>query len=446
MTIPTLKIRSFLEHLTIFGFLSALVLPPIELLGYRFYVVTLFSPIILVFFVGLFGGHICRSGGLKTITLICFIVLLSTLHSYASLGVPYDFSDILEMIKYLQFLPYILVVQFFNADSFERKSYKYLGVASVIFVLVGLMQLYGPESVASLLGRIYGAATQQETFLYGDRVLITGADANTGGAIAMLFAAYNLFAFLSNRKAIHALLCVLAFYLLLMTQSRTALLGLLFAVVIYALCLSKSGFATRLAAISLLLVVLVLSISYFNLEYVTAGYKQVETGRNVSLNIRMDNIRQAYIWFSQSMLLGWGPAKAVHPTIIDSEYALILERYGICGVLAFAFYIFHHFKVSIKAMRIVADRWVFGRLSIFYMLFGVILMTTNNLFSGYQLMAVIIFMLCIVTVRVRQQMWLHNSAKTTELTDGRVRRETIKVFARTDCLFVAGSGIRTRGE
>lgn len=417
MTVPTLQVRGFLEHLTIFGLLSALVLPPIGILGYKFYVVTLTTPIVLMFFVGLSRGRICRSGGLTTVALICFVVLLSTLHSYVSLGVPYDFSDILEVMKYLQFIPYILIIQFFDAGSFERKSCKYLGVASIVFALVGLIQAFGPELAASMLGRIYGAVTQQQTFVSGERMLLTGSDANTGAAIALMFAAYNFFAFLNDRKLNHALLCVLAFYLLLTTQSRTALLGLAFAAVIYGVFVSKAGVVTRLAGISLVLILLLFSVSYFNLGYVITGYQQVEAGRNMSLNVRMGNIRQAYIWFNESMLFGWGPAKAAHPTIIDSEYALILERYGICGVLTFGLYIFHHFKISIKAIRIVGGKWVFGRLSLFYMLFGAILMTTNNLFSGYQLMAIIIFMLCIVTVRMRQQMWLHDLAGATALAD-----------------------------
>lgn len=412
----TLKVRDVLEHLTIFGLLSAFVLPPMELLGYGVYLVTLISFILLVFFIGLSGGIICRSGGLIAIGLICFFVLLSTLDSYIRLHVPYDFSDALEVVKYLQFIPYILIIQFFDADSFERRAHKYLILASVIFVLVGLLQIFGPESLVSALGKIYGTVMQQQVFLSGKRMLITGSDPNTGGAIALMFVAYNFFAFISYRRMIHFLLGILALYLLLMTQSRTVLVGLVFAVVVYGAFLSKTKFVTRLVTVSLVVILLLLSIRYFDLGYVIAGYKQVESGSNMSLNVRLENIRQAYIWFSHSILLGWGPAKAIHPTIIDSEYALILERYGICGALAFAFYIIHHFRISIKSMRIVAGRWVFGRLSLFYMLFGIIIMTTNNLFSGYQLMAIIIFLLCLVTVRVRQQIWLYNSAKAAILS------------------------------
>lgn len=401
MPIRILKARDFLEHLTIFGLLSAVVLPPVYLPGYHLYLVTLLAPVIFVLFLGLSRGRILLSAGLIAVCGICLSALASIFFSYAELGVPHNTSDLVEVAKFAQFIPYIMAVQYFNDASFENKCHDYLYVATLLFIFVGLIQALNISPLVSVLGKMYGSSEQLATQHIGGRILITGSDPNISGAIALLFTAYNYFMFTSTKKSKYLLFAILSFYLLLMTQSRTVLIGFAFATCAYGILFSRSRLIARLSAVMFIATLLVVSIFYFNLEYVIIGLQTAEAGHNKSLNVRLGNILKAVDLFQQSILLGWGPAKAIHPTIIDSEYALILERYGLLGVVAFGFYIIHQFRLSLRVIKIANESWIFGRLSAFYILFSVVFMTTNNVFSGYQLMSILVLLLCVAAVKWR---------------------------------------------
>lgn len=401
MSIRLIKVRDILEHLTNFGLLSAVVLPPVYLPGYHLYLVTLMSPIILILFLALSRGYIYISSGLVAIGVICISVLISTLYSYMELGVPRNSSDLVEGIKFLQFIPYMLATQYFDDTKYERKCHNYLSIATMIFIMVGLIQAFNIAPFVSVFGAMYGSDNQLATHSIGSRILITGSDPNVSGAIALLFAAYNIFMYMDTKKFKYILFSVIIFYLLLMTQSRTVLIGCAFATLAFGLLFSQSRLITRLSAVFLVALALFISVYYLNLEYIIVGFQTAEAGHNKSVNVRLANIQEAFKLFQQSMLLGWGPAKSIHPTVIDSEYALILERYGVVGIMAFAFYLIHQFRLSIRTMKLTNKSWIFGRLSAFYVLFSVIFMATNNVFSGYQLMAILILLLSLVTIKRR---------------------------------------------
>lgn len=394
-------VRNHLEQVTILGLLSAFILPPVILFSYGLYLVTIVSPIVFLFFLGLFRGRIYLSGGIIVVTGICLSTLISVIYSYEILAVPHNTSDLLEIVKFMQFVPYLLAIQFLDGRSFDNRCYLYITIASVIFVLIGLIQILNINPLASILNNSYGSAAQQFAYQPGGRIFITGSDPNTGGAIALFFAAFNYFAYVGTKKTRHAVLAGAILLLILMTQSRTVLFGLTVATLFYGTLFSKSDLLARLSAIALIVSLLIFSIYYFNLEYVIIGLRTAESGHNNSLNVRLKNIETALQYFEQSPIFGWGPAKAIHPTIIDSEYALILERYGILGVLTFTSYMIHQFRISFKSMSISNVEWIFGSLSVFYVIFSIVIMTTNNVFSGYQLMSILILLLCVVTAKWR---------------------------------------------
>jgi hypothetical protein len=394
-------VRNYLEQVTILGLLSAFILPPIMLFGYGLYLVTIVSPIVFLLFLSLFRGKIYLSGGIIVVTGICLSALISVIYSYEILAVPYNTSDLLEIVKFMQFIPYLLAIQFLDGRSFDNRCYLYITRASVIFVLIGLIQILNINPFALILNNLYGSAAQQLAYQPGGRIFITGSDPNTGGSIALFFAAFNCFAYVGTKKLKHAILAGMTLLLILMAQSRTVLFGLIVATLLYGALFSKSTLLARLSAIVLIVSLLIFSIYYFNLEYVIIGLRTAESGHNNSLNVRLKNIETAFQFFGQSPIFGWGPAKAIHPTVIDSEYALILERYGILGILAFASYMKHQFKISFESMNLSNARWLFGSLSVFYVIFSITIMTTNNVFSGYQLMSILILLLCVVTAKWR---------------------------------------------
>ena len=83
-------------------------------------------------------------------------------------------------------------------------------------------------------------------------------------------------------------------------------------------------------------------------------------------------------------------------TVIDSEYALIIQRYGLIGVFVFLSFIIYLARCSIR----VIGRY-YGAALFMLVIFSLFFMLTNNMFSGYQLMSlvVILLLLCIVSYR-----------------------------------------------
>ncbi len=139
------------------------------------------------------------------------------------------------------------------------------------------------------------------------------------------------------------------------------------------------------------------------LDYIITGLELFFQGNNNSVNVRIENLYQAMDWFEDSIIFGYGPAKAIHPTVIDSEYALILGRYGIVGVFVFGFYIFTSIRKSVNLLILhnCKKPTAVSALSV-YATFGLVLMLTNNLFSGYQLMApFVVFGMCLELFEIR---------------------------------------------
>lgn len=50
---------------------------------------------------------------------------------------------------------------------------------------------------------------------------------------------------------------------------------------------------------------------------------------------RVAKWQMAILAWKTSPLLGWGPAKASMPTVVDNEWILLLRRYGVIGLLIF---------------------------------------------------------------------------------------------------------------
>jgi hypothetical protein len=110
-------------------------------------------------------------------------------------------------------------------------------------------------------------------------------------------------------------------------------------------------------------------------------------GENNSLNVRLENIYMAWQSFLGSPFFGIGPAKSSGDTVIDSEYALIIQRYGLLGIFIFSAYIFYLLRLSLRNLR---SHW--GRALFIFVLMSTLVMITNNIFSGYQLMSLVIFL------------------------------------------------------
>ena len=75
-------------------------------------------------------------------------------------------------------------------------------------------------------------------------------------------------------------------------------------------------------------------------DYLVIGFSTFSEGKNTSMLLRYQQWAEAFNLFLKSPIIGWGPAKEIHTTIVDSEHLLLLRRYGILGYLAVVNFIF----------------------------------------------------------------------------------------------------------
>jgi len=109
--------------------------------------------------------------------------------------------------------------------------------------------------------------------------------------------------------------------------------------------------------------------------------------------------------FLQSPFFGWGPAKAIHTTIVDGEHFMLLRRYGIIGYLLIIYLLLGYSLVFLKNKKKIS--YVGGRIemlaftSFFTCLVIFVIMITNNFFSGYQLMPLYVVMITLVEKKIK---------------------------------------------
>jgi len=126
------------------------------------------------------------------------------------------------------------------------------------------------------------------------------------------------------------------------------------------------------------------------IPYIYIGLTTLIQGDNTSLLARFVKMKDAYILFTQSPLFGWGPAKGMHITVVDSEWFLLLRRYGSIGMLAFlGFMFYNNLRIYLnRRMMYFRDKelYALSMLAIAYSLTLFVVMITNNFLSGYQLL------------------------------------------------------------
>lgn len=389
--------RFFVTFLVCFGLLSPIVLPAISFAGVNVYLVTLISPMLFLLVIFFWCRapffHISSMAPLALGVMVCLSSIFSWVLGVASV----NSRDIIEAIKYVQFLPYLLTVVFLSYDSL-RAFHWLVVVASFNVLVVGYVQVFQVPLVASFVSYFYLGADSShiDAVLTGYRVTLTGSDPNVGGVIACFFFIYYFAMFFSYKKYRHALFSVAFFYLCFETQSRTALLALVFATCFYYLFIYRGRIVVKIFALIWILSFIVFLVFYLDLHYIYIGIQTALEGNNNSLNVRLESIDVAIARFLEYPVLGMGPAKAVFETTIDSEYALIIQRYGILGILVFGFYLLYLFRLALRNSK---SHW--GVALLVFALMSLLVMVTNNIFSGYQLMSfvVILNMACVLNER-----------------------------------------------
>ncbi|MBK8453864.1 MAG: O-antigen ligase family protein [Thiofilum sp.] len=314
--------------------------------------------------------------------------MISALFSWAAGYSSPVSGDIIESIKYLQFVPYMMAITFIGIASLSH-LHKLLFWSAILVLLIGYIQVLNIPFLAEwLLKKYLGAdSSHLASALAGYRITITGSDPNIGAVIASFFSIYFTTLFLKEKTYKYLIFALLFSFLILSTQSRTILGAFLSTFSFYFLFFYKLNFIIKIILLTLLITSIIFLVFSLELQYIYLGAQLTSEGENESLNIRLDNFSLAIERFYESPLFGMGPAKSEFSTVIDSEYALIIQRYGILGIFLFGFYIIYLLRL---AMRNISSQW--GITLFIFIIFSCVTMTTNNIFSGYQLMSIIVLL------------------------------------------------------
>ena len=404
-------LRKLLIFLVIFGLLSAIALPMIPLPGISLYGVTIFSFFIFFVIFSLWSIHpVFNLSALLPLFMGCMVLFSASFSWLIELSSPIS-GDILESIKYIQFFPYLLTLSYLPFSSVKVIK-KCVFLSAIFVILAAFLQIFQVPYISDLLLLSYlgSDSAHFEHAISGYRITLTGSNPNVGAVIAMFFMFFFLSNFIVNKKKSSLLLSFVFLSLIFFTQSRTVVLASIFSFSIYFFFYFKFNFLIKFISFLLFIVVVVCFVLFFDMKYIYIGFQQALEGKNSSLNIRIENIAMAIDRFQTSPLTGVGPAKSEFTTVIDSEYALIIQRYGFSGVLIFGVYIVYLLKL---ARRNLDNEW--GVTLFLFMVASCVIMATNNIFSGYQLMSVVVLLHIACVLEKRKKLLLKGSCHVRSL-------------------------------
>lgn len=395
-----------LEHCVLFGLFSFFVLPQITVAGYGVYIGTIIAPFILILTFSLKINKYVNNL-LLFFLVFAFFITISNFFGYSFLSVPSNYRDFIELVKIIQFLPYLYAVKKLKPNKFLKLAFTYMKIGTLIFILMGYIQFFNVPFWGEFLTNFYtnleDSLGHGKIALSGNRIIATGSDPNTAASICIFLLAYNFFNFKSKNQFNFKLLInsSLLLILLLFTQSRTGLLAFIFACILYILFVIRRSIRKKTLMIAAIFIVFPLIIYTFNFNYIYLGFRDLLYGTNMSILVRFSNLMFAVEKFVESPILGWGVAKSMHPTTFDSEYSQVLLRFGITGILSV--FLFYYFIIKQLFNNFAFDKkedFLFSTY-FFVILTSLITMITNSVLFGYQFLSIIV--LCYIMNIVKRR-------------------------------------------
>lgn len=382
------KINYYIEHLVLVGLFGALFLPSLNVgIAINSITIVAFILILLLPFL-IFIQKIKINRFVVWYSFILIAMFYSINYSYIALDVETTYRDYMEWFRYAQVLPYLLIISLIDYDSFEKKILIYLKVSVIFVFFIAFLQITNIANLGYLTGLIYSSAGHTEAMLSGaHRIIATGSDPNVGALIVLFLI---LLTFLSKQIKIYKIFQIVPLLIVLLsTQSRTVFLGLASSLFVYMLIFSKVNLFIKVFVVLSISYIFYQVLQFLNLEYILIGFQMALEGTNTSLNVRFENVFLAYERFLESVALGWGPAKSIHDTVIDSEYALILQRYGLVGMSLFVGYLLliMHFSYKLYKKQFI-NKINIPLVGFLISIVGFVVMATNTFFAGYQAVAI----------------------------------------------------------
>ena len=330
---------------------------------------------------------------------VILALVTSTFLGYCLLDVPFSIRDVNELFRLAK--PFLLLVMIHYCDKEYLKIHliRFFQYGTIFILAFAFLEFFNVLEFRRGLSFLYSS----ENYLYSGnyRLLLTAANPNVAAAIVLFFILYQMTSFILNRdKLIPFLLMLSLLLVLLMTSSRTILLAFL---LVFGLGMLRLVKTQRLLSVVVFLVVTLFTVvllQYFS--YLSVGFETFASGSNNSMIIRYKNWEDAFELFQQSPLFGWGPAKAIHETIVDGEHFLLLRRFGLIGYSLILLLLTNGIFLFFKSKKVILEKLDLKIVYIsYYSVFGVlVLMVTNNFFSGYQLMLLYVLILSLAEHKI----------------------------------------------
>ena len=387
--------NKILQNFIIFGLLSSLILPFFNFFGFGLYLTTIIS---IFLFLSIFLYKIRIDKFSIFICLLCFTIFLSTLHSNAFGISSSDYRNYIEMVKYFQFVPYLILLNSINRQGMDKVIIYFIKLSSFLYLTIFLLQLLNPGNLGYIVSVFYlgSGSVHLVGIESGQRLPITGSNPNSGAVIGCFFIFFYITQVFKNKKISYFIILALIMLSVVMTQSRTTLVGLVVCIIVFIL-FSKANLKFKTSIVFSIPIIVFLLYNYLNLDYIKYGVQYLVEGNNDSVNVRLDTFQIAKEAFLKSPWLGTGPSKDEFGSTLDSEYILIFMRYGLIGCLVFSLFIISLLWVGFKNISRSS-----GLILFLYTILTLIVMLTNNAYSGYQLMSITILLLVWLKVDVEK--------------------------------------------
>lgn len=388
------KFRSI--HLVGLLLFSSVVLPPIDALPglpeirpeeIVFFVV---FPILL-FFINKKTTNRYLTYFLYAVITFGIAIFLSIQYGRFIMGIPVSMNDYFELLKIFKL--FVVVYLISNLKFSHKNLYVILYILLFSFLfsaIIGLMQFYGILGMEKITAPYF---LQERIYDVHNRMMGTFFNPNTYGT-AMTIGAVVAVALIFHEKKMRSKLILLTTavtiaFCIALTQSRTAIVVLFFSIFL----VTVSTFVKNRLSIRQLLLIIT-SVIIISLALASMLTDQILTRFLALGNIMEDMSWQMRLlaWyfnlnlFLESMWLGWGPAKLAHTTIVDSEYILILRRYGLIGFSAYMLTYLIPLVKSFKMLNYSGIKFLIGQIVFVTTIVFLIANITNPLFHEIQFM------------------------------------------------------------
>lgn len=334
------KLKLFVQFILVLSFIGALLIPPLhiysnapafELSDFSFPLLVLIT---FIYFQGQLAAVYKKH---KTLIFSFSIFILITIVSIIWNSRVHEIRDWFEVIKYIKFIFFLFLFYiFFNGNQLI----KLISIVFIAVVIFNVFHYFNIFDFNQIIEPFYAPPHHLDFFglnsigeVATKRALGTLGNPNTNGLLFLLFTLIFL-----PRRVLHQnknyLLVALAILGLFLCQSRTGILAYLLVLVVYYLT-DRSNWRAALGIVLFSSFVYVLLALMGNLYLNSIGNPDIMKTAGIG---RIEQWEKIIASMPGHWLIGHAPDKEYfenHSIYSESEYFLILFRYGLVGVFTF---------------------------------------------------------------------------------------------------------------